>query len=81
MKTALIYIRGNNEREQVEKCEKYAKETGYNVIGITSTLDEAFEVLPDVLLVSDISRITRKRNDYEAIKESLDRIGAKIESA
>ena len=26
MKTALIYIRGNNEREQVEKCEKYAKD-------------------------------------------------------
>lgn len=81
MKTALIYTRGNNGYEQLVKCEKYAKEKGYNIIGVTATLDEAFEVFPNVLLVSDVSRITRNRYDYEMIKKSLDRIGTKIESA
>lgn len=65
--TAIIYVRGNNEELQEMVCRIYAIDQGYKVLYTTRHLEDVN--LCDVLLVVNLSRISRNQNKYyESLK-------------
>lgn len=75
MKKAIIIARGATTEDQVKRCETYAKEKGYDVRAVTESIYNIFEPILngeiDVILTTDISRITRKQREMFKIREVL----------
>ena len=76
--TTVIYVRGENETEQESKCRVYAKDKGYEVSYVTRYIEDV--KLCDVLLVSDFSRISRKRLEFEKTRKLFKARGIRVES-
>lgn len=79
---AIIFTRGNSKAQQREICEKYAKENGHYIICTTD--DEktlTVEILGggiECVIVSDASRITRRRSEYIEAEKMLNNFGVKL---
>ena len=83
-KIAMIYARGENKHLQVAKCEEYAEKKGYQVVAeVFDDTEEIYKELGDieVLLVSDMSRLTRSKTELEQIRRSLEADGIEIKIA
>ena len=78
MTTAAIYIRGNNEEMQELMCRAYASYNGYKVLYVTRHINDVN--LCDVMIVSDISRISRDSIEFVNIVNKLKDKGIKVES-
>lgn len=76
-KIAVIFTRGMSKEEQIKKCEQYAERKGYEVIDV---IDGSYEEVGDidVLLVSDLSRLTRHRGELQGIRETLEKDGIEL---
>lgn len=78
MTTAVIYIKGNNEEMQELMCRAYASYKGYKVLYVTRHIKDVN--LCDVMIVSDLSRISRNNIEFvNIVNELMDR-GIKVES-
>ena len=78
MKKAIIYVRGNNQEMQEVLCRVHAADKSYKILFVTTDLEAINNC--DVVLVSHISRITRKYHDYLHITKKLKEKGIEIES-
>ena len=83
MKKAVIFVRGNNTAGQYLVCNEYCEAKGYEVVGRTDSMREAFLHIDDyeVLVVVDETRLSRKEKNTETIKEAFEEIGITIETA
>lgn len=74
MKTIII-ARGQTFEEQHKQCMEFALKRGYDVVAVTDSIYNVFQPIlnneVDIILTTDISRITRKENEFYKIKEVL----------
>ena len=84
MKT-IIYVRGTNATRQIKICEEYAAANNLDIIGAVNEESKlAVLVLGgniDCVLVSDATRVTRKRKEYETTVHMLRGFGVKLVAA
>lgn len=78
MKKAIIYVRGHNKEMQEVACKAFAADNGYKVLFVTSDLEAVNNC--DVLLVSNISRLTRQYLNYLKITKALKGKGIEVRS-
>lgn len=79
---AVIYVRGHDkeaEDSQEMKCRMYAKDKGYEVVGVTRHIEDVKSC--DVLLVANFSRISRKQITFVQTYKLFKARGIRIESA
>lgn len=79
---AVIYVRGYDkeaEDSQEMKCRMYAKDKGYEVVGVTKYIEDVKSC--DVLLVANFSRISRKQITFTQTYKLFKAKGIRIESA
>ena len=74
----VIYVRGNNEAMQEIMCKLYAVNNDYRVLYVTRNLDDVKNC--DILLVANLSRISRNRMEYEKIVKELKKRDIEVES-
>lgn len=79
MKKAVIYVRGQKEKMQEIFCRLYASDKGYKVVYVTTNIDDVN--LCDVLLLTNPSRISRNRLEYEEIVNKLKAKNIEVECA
>ena len=81
---AVIYTRGQNRDQQINECKEYAKRFEIEVIGIErewyGVEQYVYNMKTDLVLVYDITRITRKQDEYLSIANKLDVFDVKIVS-
>lgn len=77
MKKAIIYVRGNNEEMQEVFCKVYAQEQKYKVLFVTNDIEAVNNC--DVMLVSNVSRISRDRFKYLETVKRLKSKGIMVE--
>lgn len=74
MQTVII-ARGQDFEKQIEKCTKYALKKGYEIGAVTDSIYNVFQPIlnneVDIILTTDMSRITRQEREYYKIKEVL----------
>lgn len=78
MKKAIIYLRGHNQEKQEVFCRVYAADKGYKVLFVTTDIEAAQNC--DVLLVSNLSRISRNRIECQIIMNKLKKKGIEVVS-
>lgn len=76
MKKAIIYLRGHNQEKQEVFCRVYAADKGYKVLFVTTDINAVQNC--DVLLVSNHSRISRNRIEYQIIVNKLKKNGIEV---
>lgn len=79
---AVIYVRGHDEEAETAqemKCKMYAKDKGYEVVGVTRYIEDVGQC--DVLLVANFSRISRKQITFVQTYKLFKARGIRIESA
>lgn len=79
---AVIYVRGHDkeaEDSQEMKCRMYAKDKGYEVVGVTRYIEDVKSC--DVLLVANFSRISRKKMTFVKTYKLFKVRGIRVESA
>lgn len=80
----IIYVRGGNIDNQLNECIDYALEKGYNIVGIAEQENHLDHYIlsnnVDYLLVSDLSRISRRQNEYLQVEKMLQKFGIVIRS-
>ena len=78
---AVIYVRGHDEEAETAqelKCKMYAKDKGYEVVGVTRYIEDVKSC--DVLLVANFSRISRKQITFAQTYKLFKAKGIRIES-
>jgi DNA invertase Pin-like site-specific DNA recombinase len=78
MKKAIIYLRGHNQEKQEVFCRVYAADKGYKVLFVTTDIEAVQNC--DVLLVSNLSRISRNRIECQIIMNKLKKKGIEVVS-
>lgn len=78
MKKAIIYLRGHNQEKQEVFCKVYAADKGYKVLFVTTDIEAVQNC--DVLLVSNLSRISRNRIECQIILNKLKKKGIEVVS-
>ena len=79
---AVIYVRGHDEEAETTqelKCRVYAKDKGYEVVGVTRYIEDVKSC--DVLLVANFSRISRKKMTFVKTYKLFKARGIRVESA
>ena len=79
---AVIYVRGHDEEAETAqemKCKMYAKDKGYEVVGVTRYIEDVKSC--DVLLVANFSRISRKQMAFVKTYKLFKARRIRIESA
>lgn len=79
---AIIYVRGHDEEAETAqemKCKMYAKDKGYEVVGVTRYIEDVERC--DVLLVANFSRISRKKMTFVKTYKLFKARGIRVESA
>lgn len=79
---AVIYVRGHDEEAETAqemKCKMYAKDKGYEVVGVTRYIEDVGQC--DVLLVANFSRISRKKMTFAKTYKLFKARGIRIENA
>ena len=79
MKKAVIYVRGHKQEMQEIFCRLYASDKGYKVLYVTSNIEDVN--LCDVMIVTNVSRISRDHLEYQEIVNKLERKGIAVEYA
>ena len=77
-----IYVRGHDEEAETAqefKCRMYAKDKGYEVVGVTKYIEDVKSC--DVLLVANFSRISRKKMTFVKTYKLFKARGIRVESA
>lgn len=77
-KTAVIYVRGHNQEKQEVFCKVYAADKDYKVLFVTTDIEAVNNC--DFLLVSNPSRISRNRIEYQIIVNKLKKKGIEVVS-
>lgn len=79
---AIIYTRGGNSERQIVKCEEYAKQQGYSIIGTVNNDDDMSAMIAggtvDALIVSDHSRVARSWKQFIFAEKMLQGYGVKL---
>ena len=79
---AVIYTRGADREEQARHCEEFAKANGIYVVSSDMDWEDIEKTVVlgeiDAVIVTDMSRITRKMQEYFSIKNVFDVFGTKI---
>ena len=78
---AVIYVRGHDEEAETTqelKCRMYAKDKGYEVVGVTRYIEDVKSC--DVLLVANFSRISRKKMTFVKTYKLFKARGIRVES-
>ena len=82
---ALIYTRGQGNSLQEKKCRRYAEERGHEIVAVATGDDDISNIIKElkieILIVSDLTRITRNYGRFLTIEKVLALQGVKIESA
>lgn len=78
MKKAIIYLRGHNQEKQEIFCKVYAADKGYKVLFVTTDINAVTDC--DLLLVSNLSRISRNRIECQIIVNKLKKKGIEVVS-
>lgn len=78
MKKAIIYLRGHNQEKQEVFCRVYAADKGYKVLFVTTDIEAVNNC--DLLLVSNLSRISRNRIECQIILNKLKKKGIEVVS-
>lgn len=78
MKKAIIYVRGHNQEKQEVFCRVYAADQGYKVLFVTTDIKAVNGC--DLLLVSNLSRISRNRIECQIIMNKLKKKGIEVVS-
>ena len=78
MKKAIIYLRGHNQEKQEMFCRVYASDKGYKVLYVTTDLNDVNNC--DILLVSNLSRLSRDKFKYYEILKDLKEKGIEVVS-
>lgn len=78
MKKAIIYLRGHNQEKQEVFCKVYAAEKSYKVLFVTTDIEAVQNC--DVLLVSNLSRISRNRIECQIILNKFKKKGIEVVS-
>lgn len=80
-----VFTRGNDKAAQKLQCMFYAKFKDYNVVEFVSSTHELSKLVVnakiDTILMTDPSRLTRDRMEYESIQNMLRGYGVTIELA
>ena len=79
VKKAVIYVRGHKEEMQEIFCRLYASDKGYKVLYSTSNIDDVN--LCDVMIVTNVSRISRDHLEYQKIVNKLKEKSITVECA
>lgn len=81
MKT-VIYTRGQDAQQQIEACERFAGERGLDIKAITESPEELENAILtgeySIVLVSHISRLTRRYHEYIAMQQIFEALGVEI---
>lgn len=82
---AVIYTRGADREEQARHCEEFAKANGIYVVSSDMDWEDIEKTVVlgeiDAVIVTDMSRITRKAKEYYSIKNIFDVFGTRIIAA
>lgn len=82
MKTVIL-TRGNDKAMQEFACRVHANAKEYDVVDVVHDTQELSKLVVnakvDIILMSDISRLTRDRMEYERIQHMLRGYGVQIE--
>ena len=78
MKKAIIYLRGHNQEKQEMFCRVYAADKGYKVLFTTTDIADVNNC--DILLVANLSRISRDKFKYYEIMKELKEKGIEVVS-
>lgn len=80
---AVIYTRGHSKEKQEDICRQYAEENGFEVITVSTEGESFFCGLAeaDVLIVTDMSRISRNYQQALFILDELKRHGVELHIA
>lgn len=81
MKKSIIYVRGHNQEMQEILCRLYAKDKEYDLLFVTSNIDDVYYCDCDVLIVTNATRISRDRFKYYETLNKLKAKGIEIEYA
>lgn len=81
---AIIYTRGKDATEQEIKCRDYAAKHGLEIVAVASSVQEmegsVFRRDADILLVQNVSRLTRRYQEFLVMEDILGAFGIKIEA-
>ena len=84
MKT-IIFVRGTNATRQITICEEYAQANGLEIVGAVNNEKElaAFVLSGNIdnVIVSDVTRVTRRQKEYETTKYMLRGFGVNLIAA
>lgn len=84
MKT-IIFTRGTRTTQQITKCEEYAKANDLEIVGIAKSEQELNKLVlggvAECVLVSDVTRISRRRIEYIESEKMFNRFGVKLLAA
>ena len=84
MKT-IIFVRGTNATRQIKICEEYAAANNLEIIGaINNEVELTAYVMggrTECILVSDVTRVTRRRNEYITAEKMFNGFGVKLIAA
>ena len=81
----IIYARGTNATRQIKICEEYAAANNLDIVGAINNEREltAFILggLADCVLVSDVTRVSRRRKEYLTAEKMFNEFGVKLLAA
>lgn len=81
---AIIYTRGKDAAEQERKCREYAAEHDIEIVAVASSVQEmessVFRRDADMLLVQNVSRLTRKYQEFLVMEDMLGAFGITIKA-
>ena len=81
----IIFVRGTNEKQQISKCEEYAKANDLEIVGTVNNEKELTVFVlggnAECVLVAHASRISRRMNEYIETEKMFNRFGVKLIAA
>ena len=84
MKT-IIFTRGGNTNKQIQVCEEYARANDLEIVGIAKSEQELNKFVlggyAECVIVSDATRISRRRDEYIESEKMFNRFGVKLLAA
>lgn len=81
MKKAIIYVRGHNQEMQEILCRLYAKDIGYEVLFVTTNIEDVYYFDCNVMIATNATRISRDRFKYYETVNKLKEKGIELEFA
>lgn len=84
MKT-VIFTRGQSTAQQIRVCEEYAKANGLEIVHTAKSEQDLTRIVlngdVECVIVSEASRISRRRNEYIESERMFNKFGVKLIAA